>query len=118
MSATNFFALLLKAEMDKLTTRWVVPISINKLLNNNSVYVKWVLFICFSALFSVTNAQQTGGEDPGAKTQVIIIHADRLNMQKANDTTQLTSLGGNAEVQQDSTLFLPTVSCSINPRTY
>jgi len=91
--------------MDKLTTRWVVPTIINKLLNNNGVYVKWVLFICCTALFSVTNAQQTGGEDPSAKTQVIIIHADRLNMQKANDTTQLTSLGGNAEVQQDSTLF-------------
>jgi len=105
LSASNFFALLLKAEMDKLTTRWVVPTIINKLLNNNGVYVKWVLFICCTALFSVTNAQQTGGGDPSAKTQVIIIHADRLNMQKANDTTQLTSLGGNAEVQQDSTLF-------------
>ncbi len=91
--------------MDKLTKLWVVPASINELLRKIGSSSKWVLCICFTTLFSVAQAQQAGGEDPTAKTQVIIIHADRLNMQKANDTTQLTSLGGNAEVQQDSTLF-------------
>jgi lipopolysaccharide export system protein LptA len=62
------------------------------------------LIILFIAIGLMAKAQ-AGQADTSAKTQVIILHADRLNMQKINDTTQLTSLGGNAAVKQDSTLF-------------
>jgi len=77
---------------------------VNGFQMGGTVSLKWVLTVCCMALFSFAKAQQNT-PDTSAKTQVIIIHAERLNMQKANDTTQLTSLGGNAEVQQDSTLF-------------
>jgi lipopolysaccharide export system protein LptA len=45
------------------------------------------------------------GEDTSAKTKITILRGLRFNLQKINDTTQLTSIGVNAEVQQDSTLF-------------
>ena len=85
--------------MNKHTKFWVPPLGGGGGWGRRGFLFLLLLSFCFLA-----NAQNNT-EDTSTKTKVIIIKADRLNMQKPNDTTQLTSLGGNAEVQQDSTLF-------------
>ena len=54
---------------------------------------------------TLVHAQQTAPSDTSGKKQIQILHADRLNFEKLNDSSELQSLGGNVIVKQDKTFF-------------
>lgn len=71
------------------------------------------LKLCYIALFLNSflfcsfflQAQQPSPTDTADKKQIIILHTDRLNFKKENDSTQLQSLAGNVAVKQENTIF-------------